>query len=244
MTGLDSQPSQDKSQRGRCRRVVGPRSLPSRISLIGLAFPVLLGGIGTASAQNSTIFGPNVYVFYLFAPSDAVSSIDASLNTLNADTQFSTDRYAVLFEPGTYTGVESEVGYYELLAGFGETPGTVTISDGYLTSNQTDSNGNLTTNFWRSLKNMYITPPSGDLRQWGVSQGAAFRRTYVNGGMELTNTDCGEASGGFIGDTEITGIIGSCFQQQWYTRNSSIASWTGNLWNMVFSGVSSGIEIR
>jgi fibronectin type 3 domain-containing protein len=202
---------------------------------VSFAVAMLLANPQTAVAQNSTIFGPNVYVF---TPSDSVSSINSTLNTLNGNAQFSTSRYAVLFAPGTYTGVEAEVGFYESVAGLGETPNAVTISDGYLTSNQTDSNGNLTTNFWRSIENMYITPPSGDVLQWGVSQGAAFRRMYVNGAMELTNTYCGEASGGFISDTVITGNINSCSQQQWYTRNSSIGSWTGNLWNMVFSGVS------
>jgi hypothetical protein len=132
-------------------------------------------GTSMAYAQNSTIFGPNVYVF---TPSDSVSTINATLNTLYANTQFSTNRYAVLFEPGTYTGVESEVGYYESVAGLGETPTATTISNGYLTSNQTDSNGNLTTNFRRSIENISINAvPSGDTYlQWGVSQGAAFRR--------------------------------------------------------------------
>jgi hypothetical protein len=187
-----------------------------------------------AQAPN---FGPNVYIF---TPSMSASSINTTLNTLNANTQFSTNRYAVLFAPGTYSGVEAEVGYYESVAGLGETPTATTISDGYLTSNQTDSNGNLTTNFWRSIENMSINAiPAGDTYlQWGVSQGAAFRRMYVNGAVELTNTDCGEASGGFIANSQVTGTIQSCSQQQWYTRNSSIGSWSGNLWNMVFSGVS------
>jgi len=210
---------------------------PGAISLLlGIALIGLLYGPGTAAAQNNTIFGPNVYVF---TPSDSVSSINSTLNTLNANTQFSTNRYAVLFAPGTYTGVEAEVGYYESVAGLGETPTATTISNGYLTSNQTDSNGNLTTNFWRSVENISINAiPSGDTYlQWGVSQGAAFRRMYVNGSVELTNTNCGEASGGFISDSQITGTIQSCSQQQWYTRNSSIGSWSGNLWNMVFSGV-------
>ena len=211
------------------------QGVAASLTLLALSLWSVIGGVEKASAQNSTIFGPNVYVF---TPSDSVSSINTALNTLNANTQFSNNRYAVLFASGTYTGVESEVGYYESVAGLGETPGEVTINNGYLTSNQTDSNGNLTQNFWRSIENMYITPPSGDLLQWGVSQGAAFRRMYVNGGMQLTNTNCGEASGGFTADSEVTGNVGSCSQQQWYTRNSSIGSWSGNLWNMVFSGVS------
>jgi fibronectin type 3 domain-containing protein len=211
-----------------------PKLAVAFLMLFCVSVSSLILGTGSASAQNNTIFGPNVYVF---TPSNSVSSINSTLNTLNANTQFSTNRYAVLFAPGTYTGVEAEVGYYESVAGLGETPSAVTISNGYLTSNQTDSNGNITTNFWRSLENMYITPPSGDVLQWGVSQGAPFRRMYVNGALELTNTNCGYASGGFTSDTVVTGNVNSCSQQQWYTRNSSIGSWSSGVWNMVFSGV-------
>jgi len=197
--------------------------------------PAILCSTVAANAQNNTIFGPNVYVF---TSSDSVSSINSTLNTLNTNAQFDTKRYAVLFMPGTYTGVEAEVGYYESVAGLGETPSAVHINNGYLNSNQTDSNGNLTTNFWRSIENMQVTAPSGSY-QWGVSQGADFRRMLVDnsGGLELTNTNCGEASGGFIADSEITGKVNACSQQQWYTRNSSVGSFTGNVWNFVFSGV-------
>jgi hypothetical protein len=69
-------------------------------------------------AQNNTIYCPNVYVF---TPGDSVSSINSTLSTLAGHTQFDTNRAAVLFEPGTYTGGESEVGYYESVAGVGET---------------------------------------------------------------------------------------------------------------------------
>jgi hypothetical protein len=213
------------------------RAVLARVWIGGATVVALLLSVSTVLGQNNTIFGPNVYVF---TPSDSVSSINSTLDTLNTNTQFSSNRYAVLFAPGTYTGVEAEVGYYESVAGLGETPTATTISNGYLTSNQTDSNGNLTTNFWRSIENISINAiPAGDTYlQWGVSQGAAFRRMYVNGAVELTNTNCGEASGGFIADSQVTGTIQSCSQQQWYTRNSSIGSWSGNLWNMVFSGVS------
>jgi len=200
--------------------------------LMGLAVIALLLGVPSALAQNSSIFGPNVYVF---TPSMSASSINATLNTLNGNSQFSTNRYAVLFMPGTYTGVESEVGYYESIAGLGETPSAVSINSGYLEANQ--SGGNSTLMFWRSLGNMSITPPSGSVLQWGVSQGISFRRMTVNGGMELTTSSCGYGSGGFISDTEITGELNACDQQQWYTRNSSIGSWSGASFNMVFSGV-------
>jgi len=203
--------------------------------LLACAFGMLalIQGTGVAVAQNSTIFGPNVYVF---TPSTPISTINSTLATLAGNAQFSTNRYAVFFQPGTYSGVESQVGYYMSVAGLGEEPTSTAITNGYLTVNTTDSNGNLTTNFWRSIENMEMSLPAGDVEQWCVSQGADFRRMDINDSVELTNTDCGEASGGFIGDSVITGDIQSCSQQQWYTRNTNFAGWTGNLWNMTFSG--------
>ena len=233
-TNHDSQTGDETQSRHTEQRAGKLRSGAATVGKLGLIMAKMLGGATLARAHNSTIFGPNVYVL---APSDSVSSINSTLNTLNTNAQFSANRYAVLFEPGTYTGVEAEVGFYESVAGLGETPSAVTISNGYLTSNQTNSKGNLTTNFWRSLENLYIMPPSGDVLQWGVSQGAAFRRMYVNSAMELTNSNCGEASGGFLADSVVNGNINGCSQQQWYTRNSAIGSFTGNVWNFVFSGV-------
>ncbi|HXB61393.1 MAG TPA: hypothetical protein VNU94_00915, partial [Acidobacteriaceae bacterium] len=203
-------------------------------TLLFLTFAALLLLPTSALAQNSTIFGPNVYVF---TPSDSISSINSTLATLAGNGQFDTHRYAVLFAPGTYTGVESEVGFYESIAGLGETPGAVYLNSGYLESNLT-INGNDTQNFWRSIENLEMALPSGTTLQWGVSQGASVRRMDIQGSVELTDSNCNYSSGGFISDTVVTGQINSCSQQQWYTRNSSIGSWSGGNWNMVFSGVS------
>jgi Malectin domain/Fibronectin type III domain len=202
-----------------------------RLRLAGIAVAALAAS-AAAAAQNSSIFGPNVYVF---TPSMSASSISSTLSGLAGNSQFSTNRYAVLFMPGTYSGVESEVGYYESIAGLGQTPSAVAIDNGFLEANQ--SGGNSTLIFWRSLENMSITPPSGSTLYWGVSQGIAFRRMQVTGKMQLTTSSCGFGSGGFISDTVITGTLDSCDQQQWYTRNSSIGGWSGGSFNMVFSGV-------
>ncbi|MGA3082224.1 MAG: coagulation factor 5/8 type domain-containing protein, partial [Terracidiphilus sp.] len=215
-------------------------------TVVCLMLGALLCFGSSAFAQNSTIFGPNVYVF---TPSTSVATINSTLTTLAGNAQFSTNRYQIFFEPGTYTGVESEVGYYEAIGGLGETPSAVNISQGYLTANQTDGAscvapqpaGCMTVNFWRALENMAMTIPASccdSTVQWGVSQGAAFRRMDINGGVELADSTCGETSGGFIADSVITGLLNACSQQQWYTRNSSLGSFTGYVWNMVFSGVS------
>ena len=205
-----------------------------------LCGPLLFGAV-RADAQTTPNFGPNVYII---TPSMSSSSIQTELTNLSNEAQFSTNRYAVFFMPGTYS-VQAPVGYYEQIAGVGTTPGAVTIN-GFLTPNfgSTSPSANVTDTFWRSLENMAINPatdtaqsgPANTL-QWGVSQDAPLRRMQINGGLELTDSYCGYASGGFISDTVVTGQVDSCSQQQWYTRNSALGSWTGSVWNMVFSGV-------
>jgi hypothetical protein len=206
---------------------------------------VLLCSVG--QAQNTTIFGSNVYVFDNTFPD---ATIQTDLNNLSNEVQFSTNRYAVLFKPGTYN-VEAGVGYYEQIAGLGTSPSGVTIN-GYLSpdvatpwnGSYTYFNYDLTSYFWRSIENMAINPATDSAQEgglntllWGVSQGTPVRRVQINGDLELTNSWCGNSSGGFISDTVVTGQVSSCSQQQWYTRNSNFGSWTGSNWNMVFSGV-------
>jgi len=210
---------------------------PTVLLLAGFFF-----GCRTIMAQtnyNTSIFGPNVYVL---DPSISTSNLNAQLNALNTEAQFSTNRYAVLFKPGTYT-LSAEVGYYESIAGLGETPGAVVLNGGGVYSDQLVS-GNLTQNFWRSVENYTINPPTDpgsnpvtNTNRWGVSQGASFRRIHVAGDLEVTNISCNYASGGFISDSVIDDTLEFCSQQQWYTRNSSVGGATGDVWNYVFSGV-------
>ncbi len=71
--------------------------------------------------------GPNVYVF---TPSMPQSQIQATVDAIAAQqvsNQFGTERYALLFEPGTYgTAADPlifQVGYYTEVAGLGQQPG-------------------------------------------------------------------------------------------------------------------------
>src|SRR6202040_3028724 len=41
----------------------------------------------------------------------------------------------------------------------------------------------------------------------------------------------------YIADSIVTGQASSVSQQQWYTKDSNLGSWSGSVWNMVFSGV-------
>ncbi|MFF1565656.1 coagulation factor 5/8 type domain-containing protein [Streptomyces sp. NPDC058293] len=177
--------------------------------------------------------GPNVIVFDPSTP-----GIQAKLDEIfkqQESAQFGSGRYAFLFKPGTYNGLNAQLGFYTSIAGLGLSPddtsinGDVTVDAGWF-------NGNATQNFWRSAENLALTPVNGTNR-WAVAQAAPFRRMHVRGGLNLAPDGYGWASGGYIADSRIDGTVGPYSQQQWYTRDSSVGGWTNAVWNMVFSGV-------
>ncbi|MFE1201471.1 coagulation factor 5/8 type domain-containing protein [Streptomyces sp. NPDC058762] len=224
---------------------------PRRRSLLAAAAaaPVLasLTGAGAASAVNSAVdspdgpralpgggdLGPNVIVF---DPSTA--NIQGRLGEIfkqQESAQFGTGRYALLFKPGTYHGLNAQLGFYTSIAGLGLSPDDTTIN-GDVTVDAGWFDGNATQNFWRSAENLALVPVSGTNR-WAVSQAAPFRRMHVRGGLNLAPDGYGWASGGYIADSRIDGTVGPYSQQQWYTRDSSVGGWLNAVWNMVFSGV-------
>jgi hypothetical protein len=201
-------------------------------------------------------FGPNVYVF---SPSMPQSQIQATVDAIASQqipNQFGTQRYALLFEPGTYGSAADplvfQVGYYTEVAGLGTSPGDVTINGSIDVYNQCFAADNCIAldNFWRSLSNLTINvtgdggvPGNGcyaSTEFWAVSQAAPMRRVQVNGLTTLMDYCTGSpdfASGGFIADSAFTGstvINGS--QQQFLVRNSNLDGWTNGVWNQVFSG--------
>jgi hypothetical protein len=190
---------------------------------------------GCTGQSNQPNFGPNVVIYN---PSESATTINNSLNTIfNTQklNQFGTQRYAELFDPGTYTGVEDNVGYYTSVQGLGQNPDDVTIN-GDVTVDSFDGTGNATQNFWRSVENLAITPSAGSDR-WAVAQAGPFRRVDVHGGLELYPASYGYASGGYIADSKVSGQVASASEQQWYSQDSNFGSWNGSVWNMVFSGV-------
>ncbi|WTR19343.1 chitobiase/beta-hexosaminidase C-terminal domain-containing protein [Streptomyces sp. NBC_00138] len=200
--------------------------------------------IGTTSggcpAQSDTPnFGPNVHIY---DPSMSAATIqgqlDAHFNQMKdtQSAQFSENRVADLFKPGTYN-VNDNVGFYTSVAGLGQNPDDVTINGNITVDafNASDA-GNATQNFWRSAENLAINPGGGTDR-WAVAQAAPFRRIDVHGGLALYPASYGWASGGYVADTKVSGQAASISQQQWYTRDSNFGSWDGGVWNMVFSGV-------
>jgi hypothetical protein len=179
--------------------------------------------------------GPNVIVF---DPSMPAASIQSQVDTVfhqQETNQFGTQRYALLFKPGTYSGLNAQIGFYTSIAGLGQNPDDVRIN-GDITVDAGWFNGNATQNFWRSAENMSIYPSAGFTR-WAVAQAAPLRRMDIHGDLNLAPAGFGWASGGYIADSRVSGVLQPYSQQQWYTRDSQIGSNLNGVWNQVFSGV-------
>jgi hypothetical protein len=224
------------------------KSLP-RILFIIAVVAVALPQLGVAAQPPD--FGPNVMVFN---PGMPLSQIQAAVNaiaTQQVSNQFGTQRYALLFMPGTYGTASNplifQVGYYTEVAGLGASPADVVINGTIDVYNQCfGTNCIALDNFWRSLSNLTINVAGGSGCQfqtefWAVSQAAPMRRVQVNGLvslMDYCNGGPDYASGGFMADTQTTGsTIVNGSQQQFLVRNSNIDGWSNGVWNQVFSGV-------
>ena len=188
-------------------------------------------------------FGPNTFVF---DPSTPAGTIQSRLNTIATQmrtNQFGTQRYAVLFKPGSYNA-DVDLRFYTQVAGLGLLPdqvninGHVRVEADWLQQGDNPNNlGNATQNFWRAVENMSVNLPRGQIERWAVSQAAPYRRMHLRGQVQLWNGGDGWASGGLIADSQIDGVAVSGSQQQFFTRNSDLrGGWSGSVWNMVFTG--------
>ncbi|MFG2721218.1 coagulation factor 5/8 type domain-containing protein [Streptomyces sp. NPDC048416] len=222
---------------------VARRSVLGAVAAAAATAPLLTGPAAHASAAAPSArprvlpgggdLGPDVIVFDPSTP-----GIQAKLDQVfqqQESAQFGTGRYALLFKPGSYSGLNAQIGFYTSIAGLGLSPDDTTIN-GDVTVDAGWANGNATQNFWRSAENLALVPVNGTDR-WAVAQAAPFRRMHVRGGLNLAPSGYGWASGGYIADSRIDGQVGPYSQQQWYTRDSVIGGWVNAVWNMVFSGV-------
>ncbi|ACU70251.1 Ricin B lectin [Catenulispora acidiphila DSM 44928] len=197
------------------------------------------GGGGGGGGIPHPDFGPNVTVF---DPSMSTSTIQGDINSVynsQVNNEFGTQRNALLFAPGSYN-VDIPVGYNTEVAGLGLSPDAVNITGGTVHVAGHTADGNATQNFWRDAENMEVSPPSGST-MWAVSQADPFRRMDVKGSMLLYDNIHGSggnwSSGGYVGDSRISGQINSGTQQQFLTQNTAMnGGWTGSNWNMVFVG--------
>lgn len=236
----------DATGSGRFVRVNGTaRATQWGHSLFELTVNVEDGGTGTVRPTDplNPDLGPNTFVF---SPSTPQADIQNRLNQITAEmrtNQFGTQRYAVLFKPGTYNA-DVDLRFYTQVAGLGLLPdqtninGHVRVEADWLQQGDDPNNrGNATQNFWRAAENMFVHLPGNQIERWAVSQAAPYRRMHLSGQVQLWNGGDGWASGGLIADSKMDGVVVSGSQQQFLTRNSELnGGWNGSVWNMVFVG--------
>src|SRR5215472_13043384 len=93
-----------------------------------------------AAVAGVPSFGPNVYVFTPDMPQSQIQATVNAIATQQVPNQFGPQRYALLFEPGTYGSAANplnfQVGYYTEVAGLGATPNDVVINGSVYVHNQ------------------------------------------------------------------------------------------------------------
>ncbi|WP_208008509.1 adenylyl cyclase [Agromyces protaetiae] len=252
----------------RLARRLGAGAAITALAIGGAAIPAL-----PAAADDSDLFGPNVTIFDDTWTADEIS---AALQAASQEAEFSLNRHQFFFKPGTYGSaagqnnpatatdiVNSELGYYQAVAGLGASPEDVRINGSIhvepvraceATPWDCQAPGSLT-RFWRSMSNLTFNPiqrPVGvdadrpnnqsgvtnaHQMRFAVSQAAPLRRINIEGSLTLMGRYGEQASGGYLANSKVSGEILSGSQQQWFTRNTSVGTWNGGVWNMVFSGV-------
>jgi hypothetical protein len=212
---------------------------------------LLLSGSTVAVEPNPPTWPASVAVF---GPKDSgINATIAAAYAINGGHepsnhgQFSTKRFAFLFKPGSYD-VDCPVGYYTQVLGLGKTPSDVTFTSakGVYSEEQDYSIGGALSTFWRSAENFKSEASHdwgvGKGMMWAVSQAAPLRRVDVTNDLCLFEYQppipaAGEASGGYMANMKVGAGVKPGSQQQWFTRDSTVGSWTGGVWNMVFTGV-------
>src|SRR6266496_329227 len=244
-----------KSYQHYCSRMEFTRRLLVGVAVLVTALSTAAGVASAAPAEQQAVaapeFGPSVKVFDPSMPTSQIQATVDAIANQQVDDEMGTQRYALLFEPGTYGSPANplilQVGYYTEVAGLGASPTDVTINGHVDVYNRCLSPTNCIAlvNFWRSLSNLTINVSgltgcraSGDF--WAVSQAAPMRRVNITGGnltlMDYCTAGPQYASGGFIADST-TGFVINGSQQQFLVRDSSIGGWSNAVWNQVFAGV-------
>jgi hypothetical protein len=215
------------------------RSKSAGILLLAAVLCAASASPAQSKSNQAPDFGPNVLVFSPSMPATGMQRQIDAIYAVQEHSEFGTQRNAILLLPGDYH-LDIPVGFYTQIAGLGASPDAVHIT-GNVHADASLPRNNATCTFWRGVEGFSVTPTGGatsdrGTMQWAVSQAVFFRRMHVHGNLVL-HQHGGWASGGWISDSVIDGIVDSGSQQQWLSRNTEWASWTGSNWNMVFVGV-------
>jgi len=171
--------------------------------------------------------------------------------------EFSSERYAFMFMPGTYQDLNIPIGYYTSAYGLGVAPTDTVFNGGKGIYSEEGCGmyeaGALGT-FWRSAENFHTRSNYpwlvGTGMSWVVSQAAPLRNVKVDYDLlhfEYLSEFCcaaGYASGGYDSGVDVTGSIKFGSQQQYMMRSSHGGIIDVPVWNGVFAAVTGAPEAR
>ena len=147
-----------KAPFGRLRRHVPPPV--AAVAALGLVLAVAAFLARGVSAAGKPDLGPNVFIFEPSMPAAAIQEKIDAVFAAQGGSEFTAERYALLFMPGRYA-VDVPVGYYTQVLGLGASPDKVEIT-GNLKAGPVRGNMALVT-FWRSAEGLSVKPPNGVL---------------------------------------------------------------------------------
>jgi hypothetical protein len=259
--------------RWRWRRILAAAALVAGVGFAAVPSQAATAASSICPDANVAAFGPNVCVFTDTMSQAAIQKDLDSIATqqVPVDSQFNSQRYAVLFRPGTYgsaaTPLVFQVGYYTQVAGLGAMPqdtvinGAIDVFNNLCTAGTQNCNSD--DNFWRSLSNLTLNvnlpssppayaPPVVDAfgagctntaEMWSASQAAPIRRAIINGSVVFQDYCANNnfASGGFIADSKVSGNLNFFGNQQFLVRNSAIGGAVGCP-NGLWNMVYSGVQ--
>ena len=259
--------------RWRWRRILAAAALVAGVGFAAVPSQAATAASSICPDANVAVFGPNVCVFTDTMSQAAIQKDLDSIATQQVPvaSQFSSQRYAVLFRPGTYgsaaTPLVFQVGYYTQVAGLGAMPqdtvvnGAIDVFNNLCTAGTQDCNSD--DNFWRSLSNLTLnvdlpsSPPAyappivdpfgagctNSAEMWSASQAAPIRRAIINGSVVFQDYCANNnfASGGFIADSKVSGSLNFFGNQQFLVRNSAIGGAAGCP-NGLWNMVYSGVQ--
>jgi hypothetical protein len=259
--------------RWRWRRILAAAALVAGVGFAAVPSQAATAASSICPDANVAAFGPNVCVFTDTMSQAAIQKDLDSIATQQVPvaSQFSSQRYAVLFRPGTYgsaaTPLVFQVGYYTQVSGLGAMPqdtvvnGAIDVFNNLCTAGTQDCNSD--DNFWRSLSNLTLnvdlpsSPPAyappivdpfgagctNSAEMWSASQAAPIRRAIINGSVVFQDYCANNnfASGGFIADSKVSGSLNFFGNQQFLVRNSAIGGAAGCP-NGLWNMVYSGVQ--